>query len=164
VNSAPEWLPSLVRFEDHGGKWDRYLEAVYTVFHEDFVERQAMFRGDSIRVGSQMIDEKERTFWHLTSEGDVESTRTPCIRRCERIGWVREIIDHDKDAAVLSWPQIRGRNHRLALWLKDCDFAVVLERRGVDWWLWTAYPTDREHTRRKLSKEYQAYKKANAAP
>jgi hypothetical protein len=159
----PDWLPKLLRLEDFDGNWDRYLDAVYTVFHRDFIEHQAFFHDAAIRVGSQIIDGMERTFWHLTSEGDIERTRTPSFRRCERIGWVRAIIDHTECPVILSWSQSRGRNKRQLLWLKDHDYLVVLEQRRTVWWLWTAYPTDRVHTRRKLSKEYEAYKKANAA-
>lgn len=160
----PTWLPTLVKLDDHDGEWCRYEDAVYAVFRRDFIESRVVFRSDSVRIGAQRIDEKERTFWHVTSEGNVESNRTPDLRRCERIGWVRAIIDHECDPAVLSWPEVRGRNFRHVLWLKDRLFAVILEKRPGCWWLWTAYPTDRRHTREKLMRDYEAWKKANAAP
>lgn len=160
----PDWLPPLILMNDHCGDWGRYVEAVYTAFRRDFIENPTLFRGEPVRIGSQLIDGKEQTFWHVISEGDVESNRTPDLRRCERVGWVRAIIDHDRDPAVLSWPQARGRNPRHVLWVKDSNFAVVLEKRPGCWWLWTAYPTDRPHTQRKLTREYEAWKKANAAP
>jgi hypothetical protein len=149
---------------DYGGDWGRCLPAVYGVFRRDFTEAQAEFRGYPVRVAAQMIDGKERTFWHLSSEGAVEQYRTPDLRRCERIGWVRSILDHERDPAILSWPQTRGRKQRQVLWLMDFHFAVVIERRPDCWWLWTAYPTDRPRTQRKLMREYEAWRNANAAP
>ncbi|OHB75203.1 MAG: hypothetical protein A2Z34_03210 [Planctomycetes bacterium RBG_16_59_8] len=156
--SGPDWLPDLIRLTDYEGDWRQYIESVYAVFRRDFIEDVARCRGDFVRVGDQSIDGKERTFWHITSEGNVEQNRVPDLRRCERIGWVRAIIDHDGDPTVLCWPQMRGRKRRHILWMKEADFAVVLEKRPGCWWLWTAYPTERQHTREKLLKEYDACK------
>jgi hypothetical protein len=79
----------LVRLEDHGGDWQRYIDAVYAVFYGDFIASQPRFRGRPVVIGKQIIDGKERTFWHATSEGNIEVQRTPDLRRCERIGWIR---------------------------------------------------------------------------
>ena len=160
----PAWLPRLICMSDHNNVWSEYIDAVYAKFQEDFLDGQAKFQGQPVRIGSQLIDGKERTFWHVTSEGRVEDNRTPDLRRCERIGWIRAIIDNEQESAVLSWPQARGRNQRQVLWVKGSNFAVVLDQRLRCWWLWTAYPTDRDHTQRKLMREYETWKKANAAP
>lgn len=160
----PGWLPGLLILSDYGGEWRQYLEVVYDRFRSDFVATTTQFRGEPVRAGKQLIDGKERTFWHVISEGDVENDRTPDLRRCERIGWIRAILEHEGDDAIQSWPQARGAKRRHVLWLVSADFAVVLEKRPGCWWLWTAYPTERPHTRRKLQREYEEWKKANAAP
>lgn len=160
----PGWLPALLELNDYGGDWPGYLEAVYARFRLDFVETTLNFRGEPVRIGAQLIDGKERTFWHAISEGDAEANRTPDLRRCERIGWIRAMIEHENDEAILSWPQTRGARQRHALWLRNAEFIVVLEKRPGCWWLWTAYPTERPHTQRKLMREYEAWRKANAAP
>ena len=97
--------------------------------------------------------------------GKVEYPRTPDLRRCERIRWIRAIIEHADDQSVLVWENNRGGNQGILLWLKSQDFLVVLGRRSQGYaMLVTAYPTNREHTRRKLLKEYeQARKKAGPA-
>lgn len=160
----PAWLPDPLLLTDFSGDWSRYVEAVYAVFRRCFIEGTAYFRGEPVRVGSQLLDLKERTFWHLTSEGDVEVDRTPDLRRCERIGWVRAIIDHERDPAVLSWPNTRHRNQRHVLWLKQVDFVVILEKRPGCWWLWTTYPTSRRHTRERLEQEYESWQKSQRRP
>jgi hypothetical protein len=160
----PAWLPDLILLADFGGDWSRYLEAVYAVFRWDFIEGTAYFRGEPVRVGTQLLDLKERTFWHLTSEGDVEADRIPDLRRCERIGWVRAIIDREGDPAVWSWPNAHHRNLRQVLWLRQEDFVVIVEKRPGCWWLWTAYQTTRRHTREKLEQEYTAWQKSQRRP
>ena len=160
----PSWLPDLIRMEDFGGDWNRYVEAVYAVFRRDFIETQPVFRGKAVLGGSQLVEGKHRTFWHLIQEGDVERDRIPDLRRCERVEWPRAIIEHTSDPVVSSWPNTRGRRRRQVLWLARLDYVVILEERGSAWWLWTAYVTDRPHTRRNLQREYEDWKKASAAP
>jgi len=164
MGEAPDWLPALVLLQHYGGDWTRYINEGFAVFHRDFIQSQPRFRGSPVRVGKQIIEGKERTFWHVTSEGSVETDRTPSLRRCERIRWLRALIDHEGHPAILSWPQKRGRHRRHVLWLKDWQFAIVLEQRPGCWWLWTAYPTDRRPTQQKLMQEYDAWRKADAAP
>lgn len=31
MSEAPDWLPPLVLFNDYGGDWDAYLDAIYMV-------------------------------------------------------------------------------------------------------------------------------------
>ena len=43
------------------------------------------------------------------------------------------------------------------------EYLVVLEIRQDYALLWTAYPIERQHTKEKLLKEYEGYKKARTA-
>ena len=88
------WLPPLVLLESFGGNWTEYIEEVYAQFKRDFVDSKPSFRG--VRMGLKrypMEQGKEGTFWHMTSEGKVEADRLPDLRRCERIGWPRTLIE-----------------------------------------------------------------------
>ena len=38
-------LPGLIELSQYGGNFDRYLEAVYEIFVEEFVRRKPKFRG-----------------------------------------------------------------------------------------------------------------------
>jgi len=163
--NVPDWLPPLVMLNNHGGQWQRYIDAVYAVFYGDFLQSRPGFRGEPVMVGRQITGDKERTFWHVTSEGPVEGQRTPDLRRCERVGWIRPVIEHDGDPAVLSWPSQRsGRAVREVLWVRQADFAVVLEKRPRCWWLWTVHPTDREYKRREFAREYEDWIKSQRRP
>ena len=84
--SLPDWLPPLVRLDDYGGYWDRYEEALYQHFQDDFLESrpEAITKPVSIRHHPKYKG-KEWAFWHLISSGRIEQERLPDFRRCERI-------------------------------------------------------------------------------
>lgn len=161
-NNKPAWLPALLLFADYGGDWDKYLDAIYQFFKRDFVISQPKFRGERLGLKRYpIIQGKEATFWHLISEGKYEPDRLPDLRRCERIRWSRPIIESDEQEPLLKvWENTRDGEKRVCLWLSfdNEDYLVVLARRGGYLLLWTAYPVTQAHTKRKLQKEYDAYK------
>lgn len=148
-----DWVPPLILMADHDHTWPDYIDAVYTVFREDFVENQPQFEGRWVRFRRDPIfDGKEAGFWHCTSEGPREDERTPDLRRCERIRWLRAVIEHSTDERVDVWTSDRRGEFRTTLWFNE-EYLIVLADRGRYWQLITAFVTDREHTRRKLRKE-----------
>lgn len=157
MTAAPDWLPTLLTLSDHGGCWDTYVSAVYARFKADLIDKTLDFQG--MRVGlrrNPMYHNREWAFWHIVQEGNVEENRIPNMRRCERIGWVRSIIQHASDPRIKKWENSRSGNHRILLWLVEQDFLVILAPRGKRYALLvTAYPTDRGHTCRKLQREYE---------
>ena len=69
-------LPELIELMAFGGDFNRYLEAVYEMFKNDFIRNRPVFRG--IRLGLKKYptyNGKEATFWHMTSEGKDEQNR-----------------------------------------------------------------------------------------
>lgn len=154
------WLPPLVLLEDSGGEWNRYVEKVYQYFKEDFIDRKPVFRGRRLGLKRHPLSEgKEATFWHMTSEGNDEANRTPDLRRCERVRWPRPIIELADAKDVKVWTSIRNNEHRIHLWLESENYLVVLADRREYLLPWTAYLVTRDHTRRKLQKEYEACRK-----
>ena len=164
MTMAPPWLPSLVRLRAYGGDWNAYLAAVYHRFEQDFKDDPPHFRG--LRVGLKrhpIVDGREAIFWHLVSEGSEEGERLPDLRRCERIRWLRAVIVHNEDEEVKVWENTRNRDRRICLWLRDQEYLVILARRSGYVLLWTAYCVTRAHRKRKLQREYEAWRKAEAA-
>lgn len=108
----------------------------------------------------------------MVSEGKVEADRTPDLRRCERIGWPRPLIE--ELAAVLAgagrvrcWCEDRKGAKRIIIAMADFSYALVLDDRGDYVLPWTAYAVERDHQRQKLEKAWTAAKalqKAGAAP
>lgn len=162
---SSRWLPPLVFFKDYGGNWDRYVEALYEFFKQDFVDSTPSFQGRKLALKRHpMAQGKEATFWHLISEGGNEEDRLPDLRRCERIRWPRPIIEHADESGIKVWGNRRKGEKRICIWFEAVEYLVVLAVRKGYILLWTAYPVTRSHRKRKLQKEYEAYLKADAAP
>ena len=133
MSEPPVWLPDLILLDAYTGSWERYENEVYAIFYRDFVESSPQFKGRHVRITKQLIEGKERAFWHCIQEGPIEAERTPDIRRCERIGWIRPMVEHTGDPMMKQWSNQRGRHVRQLLWLEQSDYLVVLEdRRTLD--------------------------------
>lgn len=153
----PDWLPGLVLFDDYEGNWERFIEDIYMFFRRDFIENQAIFNSQPVRMKRYpLLNGKEAAFWHITSEGKVEDSRLPDIRRCERIRWPRPIIEHFTDSKIKCWKNKRKNDDRIILWFDDLDYVIVLAERQNYVLLWTAYFINYKHTREKLQKEFEA--------
>ena len=154
MSKLPDWLPELILLENYSGSWQRYEDEVYSRFYRDFIESRPMFQRMPVKVTKQLVRGKERNFWHLIQEGRIEEDRIPDLRRCERIGLTRAIIQHSDDSRIKKWSKKIRRKIRHLLWFEEAEYLVVLEKRSNCWILWTAYYTSREHTKRRLRKEY----------
>lgn len=153
-----DWLPELVLFNDYGGNWESYLNAVYHYFCADFVENKPSFQG--VRLGLKrhpVIDGKEATFWHMISTGNTEADRLPDFRRCERIRWFKPIIEKG-DSPVKIWKEPRNGEIRIHLWLEEVGYLVVLNERNGYILPWTAYLVERDHEKAKLNKRWEKYR------
>ena len=154
------WLPPLVLFNEYGGDWARYVEALYAYFKADFVDGQPTYRGRRLGLKRHPLSQgKEATFWHMTSEGSTESDRVPDFRRCERIRWPRPIIEHPDETGIKVWTTVKQKEDRVHIWLEAANFVVVLADRGSYLLPWTAYYIDRDHQRRKLQREFEEFQK-----
>jgi hypothetical protein len=156
----PAWLPALHTLASHGGNWSEYEEALYETYTNDFVKSKPKgLGGRRWALKRHPLEKgKEATFWHLISEGEDEEERLPHMGRCERLCWVRPLIDHFGSPDVYAWEQRRRANERrLALSLVDFSFVVILADRTTYVLPWTAFPVEREHRRAKLRAEYNAF-------
>ena len=75
-------------------------------------------------------DPHEEGFWHLVTRDDKETgerlLETP---RAKRLAWCRATIDHCGEAEVLVFDYLEGNGKvRTYLWVKDCDYVVILEK------------------------------------
>lgn len=159
----PKWLPELVTLEVYQGNWGYYLEVLYSFFKDDFINKIPRFNGLGVGIKHELLNGKEITFWHIISEGDVETERIPNIRRCERIRWPRPIIEYSNAPEIKIWEIEKKRSKRVYLWLELYDYLVVLIKKSSYYLLLTAFPIEYEHYRNKLRKEYDDYKKTEAA-
>ncbi len=153
MTDPPDWLPPLVTLDAFDGDWKRYVNAVFAIFHRDFIASKPQFQGKWVGCRQDPIyDGKEAGFWHCVSEGSDEDERLPDLRRCERIGWIRPVIENVGHSTIDVWVSRKGREPRPHLWLGE-TYLVVLGDRGRYFQLITAHHTDRPHTIRRLRRE-----------
>jgi len=149
-------LPDIFVFS---GDWPEYEEKLYSFFRNDFFASVLTFNGlKVITIKEPRSKGKEAGFWHITSQGKEENERTPDFKKCERIRWIRPIIENYKDSSIKVWKVQRKRQTRICLCYGDWEYVVILIKKRKYYLLLTAYPIEREHRRRKLQKEYKKYK------
>jgi len=158
MTELPSWLPPLIKFNDYDG-WDDYLLAIHEVFRRDFIQSKPVFDGLSVFIRHEpKFKDKEYTFWHVTSEGESEEDRIPDLRRCERIGWIRAIIDNANCEEVKVWEQVKKRRLRVYLWLHQFDYLIVLTKATEFYFLVTAFQIQSGRKRENLQRDYNTYK------
>lgn len=161
MNGNPEWLPPIVLLRDSAGDWGKYVDVLYDIFKKDFIISQPKYVGQKVFIRLKPIEKgKAATFWHIISEGIVETERIPDLRRCERIKWPRAIIENNDKQEVKVW-ESKKNGGRLYLFMQvnDENYLVVLRKGRNFLLLLTAFIVDRTHQINKLLKEYTLYKK-----
>lgn len=157
-------FPDLVTLEEFGGNFAEWFGAVYELFLQDFVRNKPHFQGTRVGVKAYPLTEgKNRTFFHITHEGADEATRLPDTRRMERIRYPAFMIKNCPHEELLIWENERGTETRILIFHEAEGYLVVLSKREGYVLLWTAYLVEQSHRKRKLIKEYEAYKNAEAA-
>ncbi|MFH1187306.1 MAG: hypothetical protein V1688_00410 [bacterium] len=158
-------MPELIRLNDHNGNWEVYLNIIYDCFKNDFIDRKLFFKG--IKLGLKKhpkFQDKEATFWHFITEGNVEEKRNPEMRRCERIKWPRCIIENCENNEIKIWENERKKKFNICLCYGDWEYLVIL-RKGNGYIIpWTAYPIIQNHRKRKIKGEYKKFLKKQTPP
>lgn len=155
-------LPSLILFEEYNNDWDLYIEVVYQIFCDDIKEFNLMYQGRKVVLKRHPIYlGKEKSFWHLTSEGKIEDQRVPSLRRCERIPWIKYIIENGDKDFIKVWRNFRYNRENICLATDLFEYVVILSKRDGYYLLLSAYPVERERKRERFKDEYEAYKKRN---
>ncbi len=165
-----KWLPKIVECKDYT-KWNDYLECIYEIFKEDFIDNKPIFEGKVVNFRKAPMDGKyEHTFIHLTHKDEYHKSnnpndRVPDIRRAERIGWNRAIIDNYRCEEncndcnkVLYFEEYYKKNIRVYFLFKDVKFLVIIEKRENYNLLITGYYVEYNNAMKKYIKKYEKYK------
>lgn len=146
--------------------WKSYEEKLYSIFAQDFLLNRPSFKEKNVFIRKHpRVFNKDQTFFHITSKdfkGDDPNNRIPDLRRCERIHWIRPMIEIERymqcnNHCLKIWiEEIRGRK-RIHILNEDDRFMVVLEERKNYFLLITAYYIEYRHTLKKKLKKYQEY-------
>lgn len=157
-------FPELISFAEYGGDFPIYFDAIYRIFHNDFIQAQPIYKGLNVSVRKYPeVDGMHRTFYHITHEGEDEANRQPDFRRMERIRFPKFVIENFEHEEILIWKNIRGKDERIVLLNKAENYIVILTDRKEYYMFITAYYIETEHRKRKLLKEYETYIKAKTA-
>jgi hypothetical protein len=160
----PSWLPPLI---DVNGDWDSIEKRLYDVYERDFKQQVVLVNGVEIRCDQRILPKEkyEEGFWHLVTRTDQRTgERLFDSRRAERLAWCSAILRHATDPEIKMWEYIEGNGKiRTYLWLEQCDYVVIVERRstrtGAIAFLITAYHIDGDSRRRNLKQKYDRRKR-----
>lgn len=125
------------------------------------LDREVLDPGFVYGVRSDPRDQgKEAGFWHAISEGANELERTPDLRRCERVRWIRAIIEHADVQGVCVWEEMRGSDRRIHIALSDFSYLVVLADRRSYVQFITAFCVEHERQRQKKKDAWERAQKS----
>jgi hypothetical protein len=163
-SSTPDWLEPLTKLEDFGGDPVKYIDHIFSLFKRDFISTTPLYKGKKVFYDKKDDNGKPATFVHITTEESMTSKeRNLCLRRCERITWIKAIIEHASDPIVLVWEKEQKTSRRKAirtyLFLEQEDFLVILQEIKYGHYMITAIYVDNPNQKKKHLKAYGAYKK-----
>ena len=163
--SAPAWLPARLdrtTFAD-----DAALEvAAWAVFQNDFAAFP-QFRAEEVRVDRtphKARADREHTYWHAVTDGQPEEARKiPELERLERTPWTKPLIENEACplSTIKVWSNRRHGNKHICIWFDRVNYLVVLKQLTKNYLLKTTYCPE-ANTRRRMHKEYAAWKKSGA--
>ena len=160
-----EKLPPIICLDEYGGNYEKYIDALYDVFYNDFIAHKVRLGDYELRMKYHpTVQDRAYTFYHMTHKGDIENERIPDFRRCERIPWARPTIEKTQILGLHFWEQTRsnnGRKHRICIWLETDtgdNYYVILEVRNEYVLLWTAFYGDYPNAIKKKTAEYNEWK------
>ncbi len=173
------WLPAPLDYNPYRGKEADFIEAVYQVFCNDFLNTPPQINGKTVVINNvKTYLNKEETFWHLIStESGTTGNRIPDYERCERLPWIRPIIEQmGQQSEILVWNNTRHKKKKHST--KRAVHTPVLfnhaqyphliilklkEKKHV-WVLLSSYPIrPTSHKHKKLLDEHNEYIKQTTA-
>ena len=125
-------LPEIIELTDYGGNVDDYENVIHEKYLNIFRNPPIYFRTKSIIPIVYPIQHKGRhwTFSHLTSNGygsKIENERQYDLRRCERVVWIKPILENIDNPCLKKWRQTSRHKNRIAIWDEVNEILIVLE-------------------------------------
>ena len=149
------WLGDLVELS---GDPLEYIELLYAHFTRDFIDSRPQLEGVQVLHDGNDDNGKCACFVHITSKDDEDAGgRVVDLRRCERLCWIRPIIENSDKDEVLRWDEVKGSQRRIFLYVAEERFLVILEERKYGYMLVTAYYVGGNNSHQRFLKKYQRY-------
>jgi hypothetical protein len=168
-------FPELINLMDYAGNYDNYEAELLRVYNADLWNSGLQFAGLNVvpRVHKKFESNGKTldwTFVHFTSSGSVDEDRELDLRRCERIGYVKRIIENANLDCVKVYENSRlDKNNKLVksvvLWCECVNSKVVLTKKqgkqSEYYVVTTFYLINSPHKIKNHNEEYEAYVAAN---
>lgn len=160
---TPDWLEPLALLENFEGDVSEYIPYIFSIFERDFIKNKPNFNGSKVFHDKKDDGGKPSAFVHITTEkSTITNQRELCLRRCERISWIKAIIEHADDPLVLVWEKeqktSKKRTVRTYLFLEQEDFLVILQEIKYGHYIITAIYVDNQNQKMKHLKAYRIFK------
>lgn len=150
-----KWLGDLVELT---GDPIEYIELLYTHFTRDFIDSRPLFDGLQVLHDGRDDGGKCACFVHITNkEEEKVGIRVMDLRRCERICWIRPIIENAHRDEVLRWDEPGKKGARIFLYLAEERFLVILQQFKYGYVLVTAYYVDHDRTHDRYVRKHQRF-------
>lgn len=86
MSASCDKLPSRLEWKMFRGDAERYKNALYGIFQRDFLSGTLQFQGKNVDIiHEKFFEGKERSFWHIISEGNEDTDRELNTERCASI-------------------------------------------------------------------------------
>jgi hypothetical protein len=119
------------------------------------------FRGKKVLFDKTDDQGRPKAFVHITTEENkATGQRELSLRRCERIAWVRKVIENHTDPAVLFWEKEhfgKRSSNRSYFFLEAEDFLVILEELKHGHYIVTAIYVDNPVNKKRHLKAHKEY-------
>lgn len=164
-----EWLPDIIPFSDFNSDFNKYLGHLYTIFKKDFIDSVPFYNGKPVYFDKKIIKDYPVCFWHLITDYKIEDCERVDIAnlsllRCERICWIRPVIENNTHEAVSVWPNKRGKKMNTLFFMEDHDYLVILTNVKNRFYLVSAYFINYPHRKEQLIQERDIFLQCKNRP
>lgn len=159
-------MPELVVMGNYNNDWNKYLDALYIIYLEDFCNSPFLHKGLPLKTFTQLeYNMKQESFNHVTTKGD--NNRLYNEERCKKLRWIKPILAGDcaECPTFRCFPDLDWNKKwkRFIVWCVGFDFIVIVEQRKDCFFLITAYCLIYKDKKEQLEKKYQKYLKTKSA-
>lgn len=164
----PEWLPDIIPFSDFDSDLDKYLDHLYKIFEKDFVNSKPTYQNKPVYYDSRIFNNYPMCFWHIITEDKTNDysrieVENLSLLRCERMPWIRPVIENCAKDEVSVWQNKRGKKKNTIFFLEEHDYVVVLNEKNR-FYLVTAYHVHYTNRKRQLIQERDDYLETQKPP
>lgn len=155
-------LPPLVERKNFLTDED-FIEALYIYFTQDFISTKPKFQNQELMLKRfPLRNNKEATFYHITTIGKNEKNRKLDIPRAERLRWIKPLIESN-DPILKIWENNHKNENNILIYYEQENFLIVLRKRKNGIIFWTSFYTSKNY-KKDLLKEYNNYQKTLKTP